>query len=166
MNSSFHRLFAGIASMVVLVALVWGFAIVGSPFTGRQSQFDDRRLQDLQAINSEVMNIVYSGKQGQPDLKPSKPIPATLQDVLDEALYQHPRITDPETNAPYEYSVTDATHYQLCAAFAFARDQQYDIFWNHPAGHACFSFDVTQPQGYGVPKGVAPMASPAVPAKG
>src|SRR3989338_8098400 len=125
--NSIHKLFAGIASVIVLIALVWGFVLAGSPGTERQRKFDDRRVDDLRAISQEIINIVYEGKAWrEPDQKPTKPIPPTLKEVAAQAQYQQLRITDPETKESYELRVTDATHYELCATFDLPREQQYD----------------------------------------
>lgn len=151
-----HRSFGAASTVIVLIALTWGFTIVGSPFTGRLERFDERRLQDLQAINSEILAIVYGNRVGAPDTKLVRALPISLDDMLQNAINQRPEIIDPQTSASYEYTVTDASHFQLCATFAFARIQPYDIFWDHPAGRHCYDFDVTQPNG---------LAQPGIPAR-
>ena len=53
----YSRVFLILTSVVVGVAIVWGVFIVGSPATGRQQRFDERRLQDLREINIEIFSI-------------------------------------------------------------------------------------------------------------
>jgi hypothetical protein len=147
-----HRNFCIGASALVLIAIVWGIVLAGSPMTERERKFDDRRVQDLQSIQSEISNIAYGVNATAPSVTqpnvPVDPVPATLQDVVTKAVYQKPTIVDPETGVPYEYTVTNSTQYQLCATFSFVRNQTYDIFWNHPAGNHCFAIDVVNPKAH------------------
>ncbi len=139
-----HKSF-GIGSIViVLIAIIWGFILTGSPMTQRERQFDDRRVEDLRAIKSEIFNFVYEGKPVSAALV--KPLPKTLEDVAASAIYQKLNLQDPENSSPYVYTVIDRTHYELCATFTYARSQTYDIFWNHEAGNHCFTIDVTNTQ--------------------
>jgi len=135
--------FAWISIAIAIIAVVWGIILVGSPSTQRARQFDDRRVEDLRTISNEILNTVYQGKTGIPDARPVNPLPKTLADAAAQATYQKLTINDPETGNPYVYTIQNATHYQLCASFNAVRDQSYDIFWNHPAGQHCYSFDVS-----------------------
>lgn len=129
------------ASIIVIVAIALGIYIAGTPGSSRQQRFDDKRVQDLRTIHSEVQNIIYAGKPIEG--VPVKPLPNTLQEVANEAVYQQVVMTDPETSALYVYRVLDATRYQLCATFSLERSQTYDVFWNHPAGEHCYTIDAT-----------------------
>lgn len=168
MTSRFHSTFGIVATAIVLTAFVWGIFIVGSPVSGRKQRFDDRRIEDLRAISGEIMNVVYERKPYDPipTPKPTRPVPASLEEVASQAQYQRLNITDPETGAPYEYNVSSATSYQLCATFSFERRQPYDIFWDHQSGRRCFEFDVTKSDGYAeqrgkfVPANSKPVAAP------
>lgn len=134
------------ASVIVTLALVWGVVIVGSPGTQREKNFDERRIEDFQAINREIRNIVYEGREPlrDEDLVPTQPVPMNLKDVKEKAYFAQLDILDPQTEQPYEYLVHSSTAFDLCAEFAHERDERRDIFWNHPAGQHCFSFDVTE----------------------
>ena len=59
---TFHRVFAGIATAIVLLAVVWGFILSGSPMTQRLRNFDDRRVEDLRAIVNAVYSVVSDGR--------------------------------------------------------------------------------------------------------
>ncbi|MCA9370645.1 MAG: hypothetical protein KC680_01645 [Candidatus Peregrinibacteria bacterium] len=142
-----NRTFLSFSSGVVIMAFAWGIVIVGSPVTGRQQRIDEARLQDLRDIQSEIYSIVYDDRSPKDPTLTPRPIvslPKTLQEVVDNALYQQPRIYDPETNEEYVYIVQDARHFSLCTTFSFARDDRYDIAWNHPEGRHCFEFDTTE----------------------
>lgn len=146
-----NRIFGSVTAITVLVASVWGIFIVGSPETGRKQKFDDLRLQHLRTISSEIYSIVYD--DGTPrsyteSAEPVEPIPNNLQVVMDQALYTRPEIIDPETGEVYDYSISGEYVFELCANFAFERDERYDIFWNHPAGYNCFEFDTRERNRY------------------
>ena len=139
-----HKYFGISAAVIVLIAIVWGFILTGSPAAQRERQFDDRRVEDLRAIKSEILNIVYAGKPVETTLV--KPLPRTIEEVAASATYQKLNLVDPENGNPYVYTVQDATHYQLCAVFTYPRSQTYDIFWNHETGNHCYTIDVTNTQ--------------------
>lgn len=146
---SFRRtqhLFIGIASAIVLTALVWGGLLVGSPMTGRLQRFDETRLQHLRSIQSEINSIVYEDAFRVPsgEREPVQEVPFSLQEMLNQAEYSYPTVTDPQTGEEYGYQKISAYTYDLCAQFAFTRDESYDIFWNHPAGSHCFRIDATE----------------------
>ncbi len=137
---------------IVLASIIGAFIVTGSPLTGRAERFDEQRLSDLRAIQSEILNITYGSQRYQPATPGGiktlpNPLPQTLKEVAVNATYQQLNIADPETEAPYGYNITSKTSYQLCAVFALLRDQQFDIFWNHPVGQHCFTFDALDPQG-------------------
>jgi hypothetical protein len=142
-----HRAFAGAASGVVLFTIVWGFAIAGSPGTARLHRFDERRVDDLQTIHTEIENVCLGGGRyrspGERQLL--RPLPATLEEVANSAKRRRPNIRDPETGEAYGYEVLTETSYRLCARFRFARDEEHDPVWNHQSGRHCFEFDVLRP---------------------
>lgn len=141
--SGLNKLFLAIATTIVGIAVIWGIVLAGSPGNERERKFDDRRVDDLRAIQNEITNIAYGNKPVRPDA-PVVPVPQTLEEVQAQAVYQKLNLTDPETGTPYIYRVQSATQYQLCATFSFPRDMSYDIFWNHPAGDYCFDIDATK----------------------
>lgn len=149
-SRSMHRSFLILSLAYVAVVLVWGAFIIGSPVSERARKFDDRRVEDLRSISTEISNIVYEGgihpvsPTGTP-IPPTKALPKTLEQVRIEALYATPNIVDPETGVPYEYRILGATKYELCAEFSFPREMQYDIAWNHAEGNQCFTIDILKP---------------------
>lgn len=145
---SFHRLFAGIASAAVAVALFWGFVLAGSPPSERARQFDERRLEDLRTIQNEITNIVFAGKPIEPGTRTlQKALPKNLDEVAAQAVNQRIQAEDPETGAPYEYRVLSETRYELCATFSFERTSDYDVSWDHPAGRHCYQIDALDMRG-------------------
>jgi hypothetical protein len=147
-----------IAGVTVLGAVVWGLYLVGNPVTQRGVHLDEQRVSDLQAIQSEILNeTAYDTPQdpAHPRTTLAKPLPASLEEAAANAVYQKLSVRDPVTGVEYGYRVADPTHFDLCAVFDEARDQQYDIAWNHPAGNSCFRIDALN-SGTG-PKPVQPI---------
>src|SRR3989344_6217490 len=125
---------------VVAVAIIAGFFIVGSPFEERIRRFDDRRVSDLQNIQSEIINYWVS----------KEALPRALSDIRDDIRgIVIPK--DPETGAEYEYAVRGNLAFALCATFSRrsettdsstpkpALDQYYrGENWEHGEGRVCF----------------------------
>jgi hypothetical protein len=142
MSTSIHRLFGAAATLAVLGALVWGFVVVGGPASRRTERMDGRRLDDLRAIHAEIVSLVRD-PQKKDVLK--QPLPKTLAELASRARYRKISLNDPETAEPYEFRVTGDSTYVLCATFARAREATHDVFWNHGAGHHCFTIDAKDP---------------------
>jgi hypothetical protein len=135
--------FQSAASGIAALAVVWGAAIVGSPAAERQRKLDEQRIGDLRDISNEIRQIVLGDKWTIDDKSQMKrALPKTLAEVAAAATYRKLDLNDPETGEPYRYEVTGDTTFRLCAKFSTARDQRYDVFWNHPQGEHCFEFDL------------------------
>jgi hypothetical protein len=142
-----HRVFAGVASGIVLATIVTGFLVTGSPWNARQQRFDDRRVEDLQNINNAIQDYALGESRFRPLAERSieRALPATLERVEAVATGLRPDIRDPQTDRPYGYEVLSERRYRLCAEFGFERDQELAPEWNHPAGAHCFEFDLMEP---------------------
>lgn len=130
------------AGLVVLLVIVAGFYIIGSPNTARLYRFDDQRVNDLTTIQYQVTNY-WQAKQKLPESL------AVLNDPVTGTIVP----TDPDTNASYRYEATGATSFKLCATFAketrdAARSTTAPAYpengmkgatnWQHGAGESCF----------------------------
>lgn len=142
MSCRFHAVFGVIASVVVAIAVAWGFLLVGSPGTRRLERLDEQRLQDLQAIAREVHALVVEADQP-PSLKAQ--LPKTLQELAERARSERIKLNDPESGEPYVYLVKDESTLELCATFTKPRNSDSSVFWNHPAGAHCFKINVLDP---------------------
>ena len=142
MTTRTHAVVSVALSAVVVVALVWGVVLVGSPGAARLQRFDGQRLDDLQTIFREVQSLCRD-----PDLKDKlkRPLPDSLDELATLARSERINLTDPETGERYVYTVTGTTTYELCATFSLDRDSDMDVFWNHPSGRHCFSIDALDP---------------------
>ena len=73
-----HAVFSVVSSVVVVVAIIWGAILVGSPVAARLQRFDQQRLEDLQTIFREVQSLCRD-----PDIKNElkRALPETLEDL-------------------------------------------------------------------------------------
>ncbi|MBI2612732.1 hypothetical protein HYW59_02880 [Candidatus Kaiserbacteria bacterium] len=127
------------AGIVVLVAIVSGFFILGSPAEVRLVRIDAQKVSDLQNIQWQVMNYWQQKER----------LPASideLKDPLGGAFIPN----DPQSGEPYIYEVTGAQSFKLCATFNkegvgdpyIARPKMdgglESDSWQHGAGEVCF----------------------------
>ena len=144
-----HLAFAGVASLVVGLAVAWGFVLAGSPAARRIQLLDARRLEDLQTIVLAIESeSVESSATRTADLKKQlkHPLPKTLEGVAKDARSEKLSIRDPETGEPYGYTVVNSSTFTPCAGPSRVRNAEYRVFWNHPAVTAdCFTIDVFDP---------------------
>ena len=125
----------------VSVATIYGFFVVGSPFAERLHRFDERRVQDLQNIQWQVVNYWQRKER----------LPENLDNLRDEISgYAVPR--DPESGSAYGYRILGDLKFELCAAFktkreetlsgapvpAFPEGRALSENWRHGVGRACF----------------------------
>lgn len=115
-REKFLNLPVGIVSVIKstawVILLIWfAFCVMGSPFKQRALRLDDKRIQDLQSIQWQIVNY-YQQKEK---------LPENLKDLKDPISgYSLP--VDPEfgKGINYEYAVLDAKalKFKLCATFA------------------------------------------------
>ncbi len=130
---------------IVVIAIVVGFFIVGSPGDERIRRFDERRISDLGVIQSEIIYYWQS----------KEILPAVLDNLRDD-LRGVSLPLDPDTSAPYEYKVLSDKSFELCAVFSLPSDEKTvesntlvrpapsfgggfeNSSWGHKAGQVCF----------------------------
>lgn len=132
---------------LVLVAIIAGFFIVGSPQQLRAQKQDAIRLQDLQNIQWQIVNYWQQKEK----------LPASLDDLYDPISNSIIPV-DPRTRQPYEYRMTGGMSFELCATFvregdstmqrrvlysepmpASALGKPLSDNWQHGAGRVCFT---------------------------
>lgn len=148
------RIAACATVVIVLLSLIAGFFVVGSPATQRARRFDEQRVQHLQTLQSQIVNYwLLKGK-----------LPESL-DALTDNISGFSAPTDPESGRTYEYRTRDKLSFELCAVFKMDSAQsgvwnpsspEAPIFmvaypakpyggpsandnWVHGAGRTCFS---------------------------
>lgn len=131
---------------IVVLTIVAGFFIVGTPRQARLARFDAQRVSDLQNIQWQIVSY-WQQKQK---------LPKSLSDLSDPISGFFAPL-DPETRQDYEYKETAATSFQLCAIFnkesrktmngslerpypttpVAIKGERMDN-WQHGAGRVCF----------------------------
>ncbi len=145
-----------VASLVVLLSIIYSISILGTPAEMRKRKLDDQRLSDLSSLQTQIFNeYLRNGK-----------LPKTLEDISDPfGNFVLPK--DPVTKEDYEYKIIKNTlpaEFSLCAKFDTVRNvttgqpttkfdspltQQYypgdmSSFWNHTTGDTCFTRIINQ----------------------
>jgi hypothetical protein len=138
-----------VASLLVLIAIVAGFPIMGSPFTQREYRFDEEKVRDLQTIQYEIINYWQT----------KETLPQNLETLESDSIRGFIVPVDSQTKKPFEYRTTGATAFELCAEFnresratdtggisyptpAYYPEKGYDganDVWSHEKGRQCFS---------------------------
>jgi type II secretory pathway pseudopilin PulG len=123
---------AGVGVAIVLLAIVIGLAVIGSPADERARRLDERRVRALQGLAGAVDE--YWRVRGR--------LPQSIAELI-----RDPRVVtdtrDPVSGQEYVYrTVTDQT-YQLCADFERQSVGMSDArLWAHRSGRHCFDLDV------------------------
>jgi hypothetical protein len=128
---------------LILITIISGFLIIGTPWQARQYRLDDQRVQDLQSLQSQILSF-YQTKRS---------LPGSLSQLEDPTLYYDVPV-DPETGASYEYIKDADLGFELCATFAaetrsrvingrsVSMPADYGVKgsdnWQHGAGRTCF----------------------------
>jgi hypothetical protein len=120
---------------VVLVVVILGIMVIGSPAKQRNVRFDNQRVSDLQSIQYAITDYYRANNK----------LPVDLDILTQGTTYYVSSIKDPVTKVNYEYAVTTANKYKICATFSL--DSQADLntlyqgnqeIWTHSVGQTCF----------------------------
>ena len=129
---------------VVVIIVVGGLFIVGSPAEERARRFDTERVWNLQSIQREITSYWMN----------KEVLPENLSDLEDSLTgYVPPR--DPRTQEFYTYEKLGELSFSLCATFEtesegmiegvpvpekpiFINSSPYDSSWEHGIGETCF----------------------------
>lgn len=125
--------------VLVVVTIVAGFFVIGTPGTARQARIDQERVYDLQSLQSQVV-YYYQQKER---------LPQNLAELNDPLSYYSVPM-DPESGSPYEYRRINTLSFELCATFATESkgtsmtrpaEPMYggEQNWQHGVGRTCYS---------------------------
>jgi len=124
----FFKITATYFSMAMVLALIiWSFFVIGSPFKQRQLQLDDRRIQDLQSIQWQIINYWQQKEK----------LPASINDLKDPLSgYSLPVDPEFEKGKSYEYSLIDKNKltFELCADFSLPMPKGWQEYQNYNGG--------------------------------
>lgn len=126
------------AILLVLVSIVLGFSVIGSPKTQRLMRIDQQKINDLQIIQSQAISYWQAKGTTPPNL-----------DAMKDSLSYYPIPVDADTGMPYEYTQKSLNSFELCATFSTASNighsssQTKPIMaqndnWQYSSGHYCF----------------------------
>jgi hypothetical protein len=124
---------AGVAATVaVVVVVILGFRVLGSPANQRLVQADLRRVQTLADLAQQINRRWSSG---------SKQLPTDLETFPNTAK------KDPVSGKPFVYRPKSSDQYELCASFATDNRDAPSVNtadpWIHPKGEYCFQFQAS-----------------------
>ncbi len=133
---------AVLSSIAMLIAIISGFFIIGTPAHQRAIRLDEQRVNELMGIQGQVVNYWQQ----------KEVLPATTAQ-LNDTINGYVVPADPITKAAYEYTVKGPLSFELCATFEEASlpngaSTQYESMyyspmgttesWTHESGRACF----------------------------
>lgn len=145
------KLLAAIVSLVILISIISGFFIVGSPSTQRQKRFDERRVMNLEFVQSQIIGYWQSNGK----------LPVSLEEMFVGAP-STVEYKDPDTGIPYEYRILPGKqHFELCATFSLSSEEgRKDYYgysyvdpmspdlamhnWEHGQGKKCFDRTINE----------------------
>ena len=144
MNNTLKKSFVPALTFAVILALGGGFWILGSPETQRAMRLDGTRINSL---NSMTFRVNSAARQ-------LRRLPNTIDEIgkSGDFLGKADNFTDPVTQKQFEYTVKDATTYEVCANFdTDSTNGNIDDYngWRkqfaHGVGRTCFERKVTLP---------------------
>ncbi len=102
--------FAIVAVIFVLGGVVYSFSVIGTPNNQRALRLDQKRIEDLQNIQSQVITYWQQREK----------LPAQLIDLIDPLNSWQVIPKDPEfqKGVNYEYTKINDLEFQLCATFS------------------------------------------------
>jgi hypothetical protein len=137
------KMIGWITALVVLVAVVSGFFIIGSPASQRLVRFDEKKVNDLQNIQWQIVNF-WQNKERLPNSF------VELEDPISSFMVP----VDQQTSEEYGYNVISDLSFELCAVFnkedaglsgenirvakPFGGSGIEDSNWAHGEGEVCF----------------------------
>jgi len=139
--SVFFWVLMALSLAIIILAIVFGFIVGGTPFETRVKKFDLERVNNLQALSSCVSAFSFDNER----------LPANVEEMKNNTRYNYcaSQISDPETKKDYEYKVISKNEFELCADFNLSalEDFQdigyYGSFTKHGQGRSCEKQNVT-----------------------
>lgn len=105
-TSKVPKILAWTLSIVVIVSIVAGFFIIGTPQEQRARRFDEQRVSDLQSLQNQIVNYWIQKETLPPSLN-----------LLEDSISGFFVAKDPQNQADYEYNILSPLSFELCAVF-------------------------------------------------
>lgn len=143
MGRKTFQIFAWGTSLFVLLSIVFGFMLMGSPSTQRLKRLDADRVFALQSIQWQIVNYWQQKEE----------LPKALDD-LEDTISGYIVPVDPSTGESYVYDVIGERTFRLCATFELPSEVVYgqrssapvktgfNETWEHEKGETCFEREV------------------------
>ena len=136
-----YYIFVGVLTVFVISVVVFGFVIAGTPFSTRNTGFDNQRVSDFN-------NLRYSIEAYYQD---NRKLPESLGSLTNE--YSNAIYNDPQSGKPYEYKILTNTSYSLCTTFSLDSEDlekgtpsYYPKQENkHKKGYDCITYKISSP---------------------
>ncbi len=142
LTGSMRKATAFVSGIFIIIAIIIGFSVIGSPQSQRLMKYDQQKFSELQMLSGQVRDYYQ---------KTAK-LPQTLTELAQGFSYPVATV-DPQSGASYVYKVLDAKTFQLCATFNldadmsvtratyyYSEDPSNTSVWNtYKAGEYCFT---------------------------
>lgn len=140
-SGAMRKVWTLVAVAMVLLSIVFGFMVTGSPRTQRLIKYDEQKRIDLQNIQSQIVTYWRNKSSLPTDL-------ASLNDPLSSFYTPVPK--DPQSQESYVYTKKSDLTFELCANFnrkseinqqSSASYGYYEFAgenWAHEEGYKCF----------------------------
>lgn len=144
LSSFSSKVFSYVVILIVLIAIIAGFFIAGSPKEERARKFDEQRVSNLQFIQGEIINYWLR----------KAALPQKLDELRDDIRgVSIPQ--DPENGTAYAYEMLGPESFKLCAVFNrpslgkeftapqparpyYYPEPAFSENWSHDSGSTCF----------------------------
>lgn len=133
--SNFFVLSAIASAVLVIIAIIFGFIVGGTPLEARLRNQDIKRTNNLQELSSCVSSFTFDNNR----------LPADLNEMKSGVRYSYcaSNTTDPETQKEYKYRVVSGNQFELCGEFARSTVNEFPIadyygkWQKHEKGQVC-----------------------------
>jgi hypothetical protein len=123
---------AAASAAIVAVMVISGFSNIGAPQTQRTLRADNKRVQDLYQLSTQI-NARWNTN--------GHKLPGNLAELSSVPS------ADPVTRLPYEYRVKEGSQYELCATFSLESKNDATSRpnpWSHSGGNHCFPLNAAE----------------------
>lgn len=123
------------SSLVIILTIIGGIMMIGSPNELRNKRIDDIRVENLNTVQSEIIYFWQSKNR----------LPNSIEELRDDLRVFYPP-TDPDTEESYEYQIVNEKTFKLCANFKTDslenKNMRPDFYglgsFEHSAEYTCF----------------------------